>query len=61
MVNSSVVQLGRYPFSKVRLALLIRTRSPTWNLGDVSGLPGLPYKVFQTLSTFRALTCAGAL
>ena len=33
IVNSSSVQFAMYPFSKCRFALLMRTRSPTLNLG----------------------------
>ena len=33
IVNSSSVQFAMYPFSKCRFALLMRTRSPTMNLG----------------------------
>ena len=62
MVKSSVVQLGRYPFSNVFLALLMRTRSPTLNLGvlDLEGFLG-PYKVFHTGKTLEEFTSTGVL
>ena len=43
MVNTSSVQLGVNPFTNLPFFLVIRTLSPTWNLGDVA---------------FRALTLA---
>ena len=36
MVSTSSVQLGVNPFSNVPLILVIRTLSPTRNLGDVA-------------------------
>ena len=43
MVDTSSLQLGVNPFPNVPFFLVIRTLSPTWNLGDVA---------------FRALTLA---
>jgi hypothetical protein len=36
-INNSSVQLGKYPFLNVRLALLSRTLSPGENLHDLLG------------------------
>jgi hypothetical protein len=48
-VNNSSVQLGKYPFLNVRLALLSRTLSPGENLHDFVGpfLPEFIDRVFQ--------------
>jgi hypothetical protein len=47
-VSNSSVQLGKYPFLNVRLALLSRTLSPGENLHDFVG-PFLPYSLLDTL------------
>ena len=47
-VNNSSVQLGKYPFLNVRLALLSRTLSPGVNLHNFLG-PFLPYSLLDTV------------
>jgi hypothetical protein len=51
------VQLGKYPFLNVRLALLSRTLSPGENLHDFVG-PFLPYNLLDTVVWLAHVTSA---
>ena len=57
-VNNSSVQLGKYPFLNVRLALLSRTLSPGENLHDFLG-PFLPYSLLDTVGWLAHVTYVG--
>jgi hypothetical protein len=57
-VNNSSVQLGKYPFLNVRLALLSRTLSPGENLHDFVG-PFFPYSLLDTVVWLAHVTSAG--
>ena len=57
-VSNSSVQLGKYPFLNVRLALLSRTLSPGENLHDFLG-PFLPYSLLDTVVWLAHVTSAG--
>ena len=59
IINISSIQFAMYPFSKCRFALLMRTRSPTLNLG----LPTLswPHKRCHTVSWLVLFTSDGAI
>jgi hypothetical protein len=49
VLSNSSVQLGKYPFLNIRLALLSRTLSPGENLHDFVG-PFLPYSLLDTVA-----------
>jgi hypothetical protein len=58
--NNSSVQLGKYPFLNVRLALLSRTLSPGENLHDFVG-PFFPYSLLDTVVWLSHVTSAGGM
>ena len=60
MVNNSSVQLGKYPFLNIRLALLSRTRSPGEHLHDLLG-SFLLYSLLDTVVWLAHVTSAGGM
>jgi hypothetical protein len=59
-VNNSSVQLGKYPFVNVRVALLSRILSLGDNLHDFLGT-FLPYNLLDTVVWLAHMTSAGGM
>ena len=59
-VSNSSVQLGKYSFLNVRLALLSRTICPVENLHDFVG-QFLPYSFLDTVVWLAHVTSAGGM